>query len=100
MKTAQEIARFWGETTAETKVSDMLQSGVQKRSVRYRTHGAADLLRYLLDLDHVHFIVGHAVNPAHQNPDLPKRLKIRPGVVREIAEVLRERGKEVSIEMI
>jgi len=83
-----------------TKVSDFLQSGVRKKAVRFQADGAANLLRLLLDVDHVHFVVGQAVNPAHQNPELPKHLKIRLGVVREIADELRKRDKEVTIEMI
>ena len=63
-------------------------------------NGAANLLRYLLEVDHVHFLVGQAVNPAHQNPELPKQLEIRLSVVREIAEELHKRNKEVTIEMI
>ena len=83
-----------------TKVSDLMRSGVQKKTVRFQMNGAANLLRYLLEVDHVHFLVGQAVNPAHQNPELPKQLEIRLSVVREIAEELHKRNKEVTIEMI
>jgi hypothetical protein len=40
------------------------------------------------------------VNPAHQNPDLPRQLGMKLAVVREIAEDLRKRGKEVTIETV
>lgn len=83
-----------------TKVSDLLRSGVQRKMVRFQMNGAANLLRYLLEVDHVHFLVGQAVNPAHQNPELPKQLEIRLSVVREIADELRKRNKEATIEMI
>ena len=83
-----------------TRVSSLLQSGAKKETVRFQTDGAAALLRLLLDVDHVHFIVGQTVNPAHQNPDLPSRLGIRLSVVREIAEELRKRGTEVTIESV
>jgi hypothetical protein len=53
-----------------------------------------------LDVDHTHFIVGQAVNPAHQNPDLPHQLGIRTIVVREIAAELRLRNKDVTFEVI
>lgn len=81
-----------------TKTSELLQSGIDRRAVRFQTDGAANLIRLLLGVDHIHFIVGQAVNPAHQNPDLPHQLGIRMAVVREIAAELRERGKEVTIE--
>jgi hypothetical protein len=83
-----------------TKTSECLQAGVDKKQVRFQTDGAANLLRLLLSVDHVHFIVGQAVNPAHQNPDLPHQLGIRLAVIREIAAELRKRGKEVTVETI
>ena len=83
-----------------TQVNRLLQSGVQKETVWFRTDGAAELVRLFLDVDHVHFLVGKAVNPAHQNPELPRQLEIRLAVVREIADELRKRGKEVSIESV
>ncbi|MBN2553721.1 MAG: SpoIIE family protein phosphatase [Spirochaetales bacterium] len=83
-----------------TQVRDMLRKGEDRRSVQYRNDGAACLLRLLLEVDHTHFIVGQAVNPAHQNPDLPHQLGIRAAVVREIAAELRNLGKEVTLEVI
>jgi len=82
-----------------TRVRDLLFSGAGRVAVQYRNDGAAGLLRMLLGVDHVHFIVGHAVNPAHQNPDLPDQLGIRTNVVTQIGEQLRSRGKEVTIEV-
>ncbi len=83
-----------------TRVSGMLDRGVDRSTVRFQTDGASSLLRTMLEVDHVHFIVGQAVNPAHQNPDLPHHLGIRTTVVREIAEELRARGKEITIESV
>jgi hypothetical protein len=83
-----------------TQVRDSLREGADLRTVQYRNDGAASLLRVLLDADHTHFIVGQAVNPAHQNPDLPQQLGIRMTVVREIAAELRGRGKDVTFEVI
>jgi len=83
-----------------TRAQELLQAGADKETVRFRTDGAAALVRLLLDVDHVHFIVGMAVNPAHQNPSLPAQLGMKLAVVREIAEELRKRGIEVSIESV
>jgi hypothetical protein len=82
-----------------TKVCEYLRSGTSKDAVKYRTDGASSLLRMLFEVDHIHFIVGQTVNPAHQNPNLPNQLRIRLTVVREIIDELRNRGKEVSIEL-
>jgi hypothetical protein len=83
-----------------TRVNDLLRSGVEKDTVKFNTDGAANLIRFFLDADHIHFFVGHAVNPAHQNPELPNQLGIRMLVVQEIGEELRRRGKEVSVEAV
>jgi hypothetical protein len=83
-----------------TKTNERLQAGIEKKTVRFQADGAANLLRLLLEVDHVHFLVGQALNPAHQNPDLPQQLGIRLAVVREIAAELRKRGKEVTIETV
>jgi len=83
-----------------TRASEMLRAGIQRKDVRFRTDGAASLIRLLLGVDHIHFIVGQAVNPAHQNPDLPHQLGIRQKVVQEIGEELTERGKEVTYESV
>ncbi len=83
-----------------TRASELLRSGVKKSDVRFQTDGAANLIRLLLGADHVHFIIGQAVNPAHQNPDLPHQLGIRHMVVQEIGEELKERGKEVTYETV
>jgi len=81
-----------------TRANELLQSGAQKETVRFRTDGAAALVRLLLSVDHVHFIIGLAVNPAHQNPSLPHQLGIKLAVVRGIADELAKRGIEVSVE--
>lgn len=83
-----------------TKVNDLLHSGANKDTVKFHTDGASALVRLCLDVDHIHFIVGLGVNPAHQNPDLPRQLGMKLAVVREIAEELRKRDKEITIETV
>jgi len=83
-----------------TRAHELLRSGIDKKNIRFQTDGAANLLRLFMDVDHIHFIVGQAVNPAHQNPELPNQLGLRMTVVREISDELIKRGKEVSIDVI
>ncbi len=83
-----------------TKANNLLHSGADKETVKFHTDGASALVRLCLDVDHIHFIVGLGVNPAHQNPDLPRQLGMKLAVVREIADELRKRGKEVTIETV
>ena len=81
-----------------TMVNKMLASGTDMQPLQHQSDGASKLLRILLEVDYIHFMVGLAVNPVHQNPDLPLRLRSRMAVVREIAEELKRRGKEVTVE--
>ncbi len=83
-----------------TRTNNLLHSGADKETVKFHTDGASALVRLCLDVDHIHFIVGQSVNPAHQNPDLPRQLGMKLAVVREIAEELRKKGKEVTIETV
>jgi hypothetical protein len=83
-----------------TKANDLLQAGADKEAVKFDMDGASALVRLWLDVDHIHFIVGLGVNPAHQNPELPRQLGMKLAVVREISEELHKRGKEVSIETV
>lgn len=59
--------------------------------------GASLLARELLDADEVDLLVGKAVNPAHQNPDLPISTTLKERVMQDIARILRELGKDISV---
>jgi hypothetical protein len=83
-----------------TRVHELLRAGTTREKVRFQTDGASALIREMLGADHVHFIVGMGVNPAHQNPDLPGELDMKLTVVREIANELTRRGLEVTIESV
>ncbi len=45
----------------------------------------------------VNFFVGRAVNPAHQNPDLPIGFSIKMQLVERVANDLREMGKRITV---
>ncbi|HOJ09167.1 MAG TPA: SpoIIE family protein phosphatase [Clostridiales bacterium] len=61
--------------------------------------GASKLANILLeDGTSVNFFVGRAMNPAHQNPDMPLNLGLKLKLVEELAAYLKSIGKEVSIE--
>jgi hypothetical protein len=83
-----------------TRAYELLQSGAGKDDVRFRTDGAAALVRLLQDADHVHFMVGMAVNPAHQNPNLPHQLGMKLAIVHNLAEELSKRGIEATVETV
>jgi len=60
--------------------------------------GVSRLLKLLLEEStHIHFWVGRAINPAHQNPGFPKDLSIKINIIREIEKELTKMGKFVQI---
>jgi hypothetical protein len=63
-------------------------------------NGAVALARLLLESDQIQFLVGKAVNPAHQNPDLPLSATLKMQVVNEIVELLQKRGKELMVQYL
>lgn len=61
--------------------------------------GVSRLLKLLLeDSTHIHFWVGRAINPAHQNPDFPKDLSIKTSIIKEIVNELSIMGKLVTLD--
>lgn len=61
--------------------------------------GASKLAKILIEESTaVHFYVGRAINPAHQNPDFPLNLGMKLKLVDEIAKCLRSLGKKVIVD--
>lgn len=61
--------------------------------------GASRLARLLLnECTHIKFLVGKAINPAHQNPDFPQDLSIKLHVIKELQKSLIDLGKVVEIQ--
>lgn len=61
--------------------------------------GASLLAREFLFADSVSIFLGQAINPAHLNPNLPQEMGFKSRSVQAIASLLRERGKEVIVEI-
>ena len=45
----------------------------------------------------INFFVGRAINPAHQNPELPINFSIKMNLVEELSECLKKMGKKIKI---
>ncbi len=64
----------------------------------YKQDGAAQICRLLFEeATDINFYVGKAVNPAHQNPDLPINFNIKMNLVEELSKCLREMGKKIKV---
>lgn len=59
---------------------------------------ATRLAIMLLEATDISFIIGNAINPAHQNPDFPKNLSIKQNVINGIVNILEKMGKFISVE--
>ena len=60
--------------------------------------GASLISRLLFEeATDINFYVGRAINPAHQNPDLPIRFSIKMNLVEELSECLRKMGKRIKV---
>ena len=60
--------------------------------------GASLIARMLFEEStDINFFVGRAVNPAHQNPELPINFNIKMNLVEELSQCLRQMGKRIKI---
>ena len=60
--------------------------------------GASLICRMLFEeATDINFYVGRAINPAHQNPDLPINFNIKMNLVEELSKSLRQMGKRVKV---
>lgn len=60
--------------------------------------GASRICRLLFEeATDINFYVGRAVNPAHQNPDLPINFNIKLNLVEELSSCLKQMGKRIKV---
>ncbi|MEG2394667.1 MAG: hypothetical protein RSC36_06510 [Ruthenibacterium sp.] len=63
-----------------------------------QTDGASLIAQMLFEYaTDISFFVGKAINPAHQNPDLPITFGIKIRLVQELSQCLEQMGKEISV---
>ena len=64
----------------------------------FKKDGASLICRLLFEeATDINFYVGRAVNPAHQNPDLPINFNIKMNLVEELSKALRKMGKRIKV---
>ena len=64
----------------------------------FRKDGASQISRLLFEeATDINFFIGRAVNPAHQNPDLPINFHIKMNLVQELSQCLRKMGKRIKV---
>ena len=64
----------------------------------YKRDGASLICRLLFEeATDINFYVGRAINPAHQNPDLPINFNIKMNLVEELSKCLKKMGKKIKV---
>lgn len=63
-----------------------------------KNDGASQIARMLFDeATDINFYVGKAINPAHQNPNLPIGFNIKMQLVEELSDALKKMGKNINV---
>ena len=64
----------------------------------FQRDGASLISRLLFEeATDINFYVGRAINPAHQNPDLPINFSIKMNLVEELSKCLKKMGKRIKV---
>jgi hypothetical protein len=94
----EEIDLVTEGTLTLTKAVEIIRSDTPTEDLRLKIDGASRLAVLLREADEILMLVGRALNPAHQNPNLPKNLGIKPQVIQALGRVLKSKGKVVRTE--
>lgn len=77
---------------------DYLEENRKYSQWGYKRDGASMIARMLFEeATDINFFVGRAVNPAHQNPNLPINFNIKMQLVENLCTSLEKMGKKVKV---
>lgn len=77
---------------------DYLGENEQYEQWNFKKDGASLICRLLFEeATDINFYVGRAINPAHQNPDLPINFSIKMNLVEELSDCLTKMGKRIKV---
>ena len=81
-----------------TYAKDYLSENKLYEQWGFKRDGASLISRMLFEeATDINFYVGRAVNPAHQNPDLPINFNIKMNLVEELSACLKQMGKRIKV---
>lgn len=81
-----------------TYARDYLEENSLYEQWSLKKDGAALICQHLFEeATDINFYVGRAINPAHQNPDLPINFNIKMNLVKELTDCLRKMGKHIKV---
>ena len=77
---------------------DALGENKEYENWSFKRDGASLICRMLFEeATDINFFVGRAINPAHQNPDLPINFNIKMNLVEELSACLKKMGKRIKV---
>ena len=77
---------------------DYLEENALYEQWSFKRDGASLISRLLFEeATDINFFVGRAINPAHQNPDLPINFSIKMNLVEELTKSLKKMGKRIKV---
>ncbi len=77
---------------------DYLDKNEMYEHWNFKKDGASKISRLLFEeATDINFYVGRAINPAHQNPDLPINFNIKMNLVEELSKCLKKMGKRIKV---
>ncbi|MBQ8448300.1 MAG: SpoIIE family protein phosphatase [Clostridia bacterium] len=77
---------------------DYLDDNALYERWNFSRDGASLICRLLFEeATDINFFVGKAINPAHQNPDLPINFSIKMNLVTELSACLQKMGKRIKV---
>lgn len=81
-----------------TYAKDYLADNEKYTQWSCKRDGASLICRLLFEeATDINFFVGRAVNPAHQNPDLPINFNIKMNLAAELSDCLKKMGKKIKL---
>ena len=77
---------------------DYLGDNIHYEHWNFKNDGASLICRLLFEeATDINFYVGRAINPAHQNPDLPINFNIKMNLVEQLTRYLQQMGKKIKV---
>ncbi|MDO4538909.1 MAG: SpoIIE family protein phosphatase [Coriobacteriales bacterium] len=81
-----------------TYAQDYLEGNESYEEWNYGHDGASRICQLLFEeATDINFFVGRAVNPAHQNPNLPVNFSVKMNIVEKLTESLKTMGKRIRV---
>jgi len=81
-----------------TYAKDYLEDNESYQQWGFKRDGASLICRLLFEeATDINFYVGRAINPAHQNPELPINFSIKMNLVNELSSCLEKMGKRIKV---